>query len=185
MEWAHILAHVTGTVDQELLLRYEYPADGNQILKAQLKGRLRLSDSERAKLGEIGHRLGCETLGEVATAALPAPSWHGTEGSSLASSMKTWRRLRGENQLPKVVQSVRFQNGIEVIKMPLTTPPDRPRHPISRLARKTSARPPDPTHRCQIADRRRTGFEIQPENFAIRFTGRVRHDSLIQISMTC
>ena len=27
---------------------------------------------------------------------------------------KTWRRLKGENQLPKIVQGVEFQNGIEV-----------------------------------------------------------------------
>jgi hypothetical protein len=33
-----------------------------------LKGRLRLSDAERAKLGKIGHRLGRKALGEVATA---------------------------------------------------------------------------------------------------------------------
>ncbi len=38
---------------------------------AQLKERLRLSDAERAKLGEIGHRLGRKALGEVATTALP------------------------------------------------------------------------------------------------------------------
>jgi hypothetical protein len=31
---------------------------------------------------------------------------------------KTWRRLKGENQLPKVVQGIKFQNGIEVIEMP-------------------------------------------------------------------
>lgn len=71
MEWARILAYITGTVDQELLLRNEYLAAENRILKAQLKGRLRLSDAERAKLGEIGHRLGRKALGEVATAALP------------------------------------------------------------------------------------------------------------------
>ena len=71
MEWARILAYITGTVDQELLLRNEYLAAENRILKAQLKGRLRLSDAERAKLGEIGHRLGRKTLGEVANAALP------------------------------------------------------------------------------------------------------------------
>ena len=41
---------------------------------------------------------------------------------------------KGENQLPKVVQGVKFQNGIEVIKCRLTTPPDRSRHPISRIA---------------------------------------------------
>src|SRR6202035_688354 len=71
MEWARILAYITGTVDQELLLRNEYLVAENQILKAQLKRRLRLSDGERAKLGEIGHRLGRKALGEVATAALP------------------------------------------------------------------------------------------------------------------
>src|ERR1035437_10034288 len=71
MEWARILAYITGTVDHELLLRNEYLAAENRMLKAQLKGRLRLSDAERAKLGEIGRRLGRKALGEVATAALP------------------------------------------------------------------------------------------------------------------
>ena len=71
MEWARILAYITGTVDQELLLRNEYLVAENRILKAKLKGRLRLSDAERAKLGKIGHRLGRKALGEVATAALP------------------------------------------------------------------------------------------------------------------
>jgi len=33
------------------------------------------------------------------------------------AAAKTWRRLKGENQLPKVVQGVRFQNGIEVIEL--------------------------------------------------------------------
>ena len=52
-------------------MRNEYLAAENRILKAQLQGRLRLSDAQRATLGEIGHRLGREALGEVATAALP------------------------------------------------------------------------------------------------------------------
>jgi hypothetical protein len=47
MDWARILAYVTGTVDQELLARNEYLAAENRILKAQLKGRLKLSDAER------------------------------------------------------------------------------------------------------------------------------------------
>ena len=34
MEWARILACITGTVDQELLLRNEYLAAENRILKA-------------------------------------------------------------------------------------------------------------------------------------------------------
>jgi transposase-like protein len=36
----------------------------------------------------------------------------------VSAAAKTWRRLKGENQLPKVVQGVKFQNGIEVIEMP-------------------------------------------------------------------
>jgi putative transposase len=66
-----ILAYITGSVDQELLLRNEYLVAENRILKAQLHGRLRLSDVERARLGEIGHRLGRRALSEVATAAQP------------------------------------------------------------------------------------------------------------------
>jgi putative transposase len=65
------MAYITGTVDQQLLLRNEYLVAENRILKAQLQGRLQLSDAERAKLGEIGHRLGRKALSEVATAALP------------------------------------------------------------------------------------------------------------------
>ena len=34
------------------------------------------------------------------------------------AAARTWRRLKGENQLPKVVQGVKLQNGIEVVKTP-------------------------------------------------------------------
>jgi putative transposase len=71
MNWAGILVFVTGMVDQELLARNEYLAAENRILKAQLKGRLRLLDAERATLGEIGHRLGRKILDEVANVARP------------------------------------------------------------------------------------------------------------------
>jgi putative transposase len=71
MDWARILAYVTGMVGEELLARNEYLAAENRILKAQLKGRLKLSDAERATLAEIGHRLGRRVLGEVANVARP------------------------------------------------------------------------------------------------------------------
>ena len=67
MDWARILAYVTGTVDQELLARNEYLAAENRILKAQLKGRPDLSDAERGALGEIGHRVGRKVLADIAT----------------------------------------------------------------------------------------------------------------------
>jgi putative transposase len=62
---------VTGTVDQELLVRNEYLATENRILKAQLTGRPKLSDAERGALGEIGHCLGRKALADVATVARP------------------------------------------------------------------------------------------------------------------
>ena len=71
MDWARMLAYVTGTVDQELLTRNEYLAAENRIMKAQLKGRLKLSDAERSVLGEIGHRLGRKVLADVAAIARP------------------------------------------------------------------------------------------------------------------
>ena len=34
------------------------------------------------------------------------------------AAAKKWRRLKGEKQLPKVIAGIKFQNGIEVVKMP-------------------------------------------------------------------
>ena len=71
MDWPRILAYITGTVDQELLLRNEYLVAENRILKEQVNGRLLLSDAERKTLAEIGYRLGRKTLEDVANAAKP------------------------------------------------------------------------------------------------------------------
>ena len=54
--WLQLLAYVTGSINQELLLRNEYLAAENHILKSQIKGRLRLSDGERATLAGIAKR---------------------------------------------------------------------------------------------------------------------------------
>jgi transposase InsO family protein len=66
-----MLAYITGTVDQELLLRNEYLVAENRILKAKLKTPLRLTDAERATLAEIAHRLGRKALEEVANVMKP------------------------------------------------------------------------------------------------------------------
>ena len=71
MDWARILAYITGTVDQELLLRNEYLLAENRILKAQLKTPLRLTDAERMTLAEIAYRLGRKALEDVANAVKP------------------------------------------------------------------------------------------------------------------
>jgi hypothetical protein len=46
MLWARLLAYVTGTVNQELLLPNEYLAAENRIQRSQIKGRLLLSEGQ-------------------------------------------------------------------------------------------------------------------------------------------
>ena len=50
MDWKQLLAYITGTVDQELLLRNEYLVTENRILRHQITGRVRLTDGERKTL---------------------------------------------------------------------------------------------------------------------------------------
>jgi putative transposase len=69
MDWPHLLAYVTGRVDQELLLRNEYLAAKNRILRAKIKNRLQLSEGEKSTLAEIAHRLGRKALAEIAMVA--------------------------------------------------------------------------------------------------------------------
>jgi len=78
MDWKQLLAYITGTVDQELLLRNEYLVTENRILRNQMKGRLRLSDGERKALAAIGQKLGKQALKEVATIVKPDTilGWH-------------------------------------------------------------------------------------------------------------
>jgi hypothetical protein len=96
MDWARILAYVTGVVEQELLARNEYLAAENRILKARSKGRLQLSDAERATPGELGHRLGRKALAEVATVAPTrhhpglVPQAGGAQIRWLAGPSRTW-----------------------------------------------------------------------------------------------
>jgi len=70
-QWARVLAYVSGLVNQELLLQVEYLAAENRILRAHLPDRLRLTNSERSTLAEIGKRLGRKGLEKVAAVARP------------------------------------------------------------------------------------------------------------------
>ena len=78
MPWKRLLAYITGTVDEELLLRNEYLVTENKILRGQVRKRLRLTDGERKTLAEIGKQLGRKVLREVATLVKPDTilAWH-------------------------------------------------------------------------------------------------------------
>ncbi|MEJ2230286.1 MAG: helix-turn-helix domain-containing protein [Nitrospirales bacterium] len=78
MEWKTLLAYITGTVDQELLLRNEYLVAENRILRNQIAGRVRLTDGERTTLAALGKRLGKQALAEVMSVVTPETllAWH-------------------------------------------------------------------------------------------------------------
>ena len=104
MIWAQLLAYVTGTVDQELLLRNEYLAAENRILKAQIKGRLLPSQEEKATLAEIAHRLGRKALEEVAGAAQPGTilGWY----RKLIAKKSDGSRFRQRVGRPRIAEEI-------------------------------------------------------------------------------
>jgi transposase InsO family protein len=78
MDWKSLLAYITGSVDQELLVRNTYLVTENAVLRHQIKGRVRLTDGERKTLAEIGKQLSKQALTEVATIVTPETilAWH-------------------------------------------------------------------------------------------------------------
>jgi hypothetical protein len=80
MDWKTMLAYVTGSVDENLLLRIEYLVAENRILRDQIKGRLQLSDTERQTLAEIGAKLGKQALAAVANIVQPDTILHDLAG---------------------------------------------------------------------------------------------------------
>jgi len=86
MIWTRLLTYITASVDQELLLRNEYLATENRILKNQIEGRLRLTDLN----GSVWPRL---------ASALAEKGW------------MRWRRLFGPTG-PKGFQAVGADSGL-------------------------------------------------------------------------
>lgn len=66
METVEALALVSGYVDEELLLRNEYLATENEILKSKIEKPLRFNDHERIRLAKIGKQIGLKALKEIA-----------------------------------------------------------------------------------------------------------------------
>jgi putative transposase len=104
MDWRKLLAYITGSVDQELLLRNEYLVTGNRMLHSQIKGRVHLSDGERKTLAEIGKKPGKQALAVVTTIVKPETilAWHRRYVAKRFDGSKQ-RKARGR---PKVDQEL-------------------------------------------------------------------------------
>jgi transposase InsO family protein len=78
MDWKQLLVYISGSVEEDLLLRIEFLVAENRILRHQVKGRLQLDDTERRTLAEIGKKLSKQALEEIATIVKPDTilAWH-------------------------------------------------------------------------------------------------------------
>jgi putative transposase len=115
MDWKHLLASITGSVDEELRLRNAYLAVENRILRNQITGRVRLTDGERETLAEIGERLGKQVLEEIATVAKPHTilAWHRTlvaQKCDGSQPRKALGRPRIEQELEDLVVRMAQEN---------------------------------------------------------------------------
>src|SRR5690242_8745887 len=68
---ARILAHVTGLVNQQLLLKNEYLVAENRILRSHHQSDSVSANEERSTLAEIGKRLGRKLLDQIALVPKP------------------------------------------------------------------------------------------------------------------
>ncbi len=78
MPWKKLLAFVSGAVNEKLPLRNEYFVAGNGILRKQIEGRLKLTNTDRITLARTGKKLGAKILQEVANIVKPETilDWH-------------------------------------------------------------------------------------------------------------
>ena len=71
METIEALALVSGHVEEELLIRNEYLAAENRILKSKLQKPVQLNDGQRIQLAKIGKRMGLQALKDVSCIVKP------------------------------------------------------------------------------------------------------------------
>ena len=72
------LAMIGGHVDEELLLRNEYLAIENEILRKKIQGQIKLSQCERIRLATVGKKIGIKALRDVASCSFGS---HGSRTS--------------------------------------------------------------------------------------------------------
>ena len=71
------LAMIGGHVDEELLLRNEYLAIENEILRKKIQGQVKLSQCERIRLATVGKKIGVKALRDVAMIVKSEEYLHG------------------------------------------------------------------------------------------------------------
>jgi putative transposase len=115
MDWKQLLAYISGSVDEELLLRIKYLVAENRILRDQINGRIQFTDAQRKTLAAIGKKLSGQALEEVANIVKPDTilAWHRKlvaqkfDGSQYRKSLG---RPRIDSELEELVVRMAHEN---------------------------------------------------------------------------
>ena len=67
MDWKTMLTYISGSVDEELLLRNEYLVAEDRVLRNQIQGRLRLTDVKRPGTPVLSPFVFLDTTGPFST----------------------------------------------------------------------------------------------------------------------
>ena len=108
-----IMSLVKGNVERELLLRNEYLAAENKILRSRIEGRLLLSKDEKsrlARLGRLGREIGTQGLKGLPYIVTPETvmRWYRDliaekfDGSDKRKKPKGRRRVSAESRCPTI-----------------------------------------------------------------------------------
>jgi hypothetical protein len=115
MDWKTLLAYSSGSVDEELLLRNEYLAAKNRLLRDQIKGHVQLTGAEHQTLAEIAKKLGKKALEDVAQIVKPdiILAWHrqlAADQFDGSTRRKSPRRPRVDTALADLVVQMAKEN---------------------------------------------------------------------------
>ncbi len=104
------LALVSGKVDEALLLRNEYLAAENQILKSKIDGRIQFSDEEKMRLARLGKRIGEKALNDIGCIVTPHTimDWYKKFIAKKFDSSKN-RKKRGRPRTPNEIEGLVIQ----------------------------------------------------------------------------
>ncbi len=112
---AEAQALLTGNVEHELLLRIEFLAAENAMLRARIEGRVLLTQMEKEKLIRLARALGKKALAEVATIVKPETilRWAREQVAKKFTSEPTPRRQgrpKTSDELEALVVSMALEN---------------------------------------------------------------------------
>ena len=110
------LAMIGGHVDEELLLRNEYLAIENEILRKKVQGQVKLSQCERIRLATVGKKIGIKALRDVAMIVKPETilTWYRKLIASKFDSSKNRKKKVGRPLTDSELEALILQINKEI-----------------------------------------------------------------------